>query len=272
MKLVFTFSIFIFCILSVAGCGTKNLEDAVEDGAQKLNGPAIQNIISGSKVSATGYGQEAEIFFHENHKISATNTSKDKDTGNWKIDDDQLCMRFYQWGEKQTLCYLVYETDNEFLLFNNKGMKLYSFTMIEKGSTNFEEGITHASSKTNMSNDSTATVNRDIPVPEKINITQKTIEDVQFFVRQTAQNCPGCNLAKAQLKGQILIGANLEGANLTEADLSNTVLRRANLKGANLYKANLQEANLIGADLTGANLSEANMTDALTQGAVGLNQ
>nr|MBF0220671.1 pentapeptide repeat-containing protein [Desulfobulbaceae bacterium] len=180
-------------------------------------------------------------------------------------------MRFYQWGEKQTLCYLVYESNNDFLLFNNKGMQLYSFTLLEKGSTNFEEGISHTSSKTNANNSADEAI-KDAHQPEKITITPKTTEDVQFIVRQTAQNCPGCNLAKARLAGQVLIGANLEGANLAEADLSNTVLRRANLRGANLYKTNLQDANLMGADLTGANLTEAVLTGALTQGAIGYTQ
>ena len=94
--------------------------------------------------------------------------------------------------------------------------------------------------------------------------------DIKFIVRQSARNCPGCNLAGAPLAGADLLGADLEGANLTKADLSTAVLRHANLKGANLYKTNLKGADLAGADLTGANLTGADLTGANLEGVQGL--
>jgi hypothetical protein len=266
--------IFLLLLLSLAvilsGCGTKNLESAVNKGAVQLDGAALKKLFTGSTVHASGYGQEAEIIFHENNKLSATNTNKEKDSGKWSVrDDDLLCMQFYQWGEKQTLCYLVYDQDNNLLLFNKQGLQLYSFTITEKGPVNLEEEIHYSSPSEEKIKSPATSASPESKQPPPIPFTRKTAEDVQFILRQTAQNCPGCNLAKAQLSGHILIGANLEGANLTEADLSDAVLRRANLQGANLYKANLRDADLMGANLTGANLTEADLTGAKTQGAIG---
>ena len=122
-NIIYKIILFTISIL-LAGCGAKTLEDAVEDGAQKLDSLAIRELLAGSTVDAEGYGQEAEIIFHENYKLSGVNKSKEKDSGKWHIDENKLCMRFYHWGEKQELCYLVYESDDEYLLFNHKGMLL----------------------------------------------------------------------------------------------------------------------------------------------------
>lgn len=271
MKLQTLITLLLFAVATY-GCGAKNLDDAMSDGAKKLTTPAILDLLSGSTVQADGYGEKAEIHFLENNKLTATNKSGDKDSGNWTVDEaEMLCIRFYLWGEKQTLCYQVYETDDGLLLFNKKGIQLYRFTILEQGSTHFDEHIKYVSKDGNKPSVTDAKNNSGNlpPQPTAPQITKKTTEDVQFFVRQTAQNCPRCNLAKANLTGQVLIGANLEGANLTEADLTGAVLRRANLKGANLYKANLKNANLMGADLTGANLSEADLSGTNTQGAIG---
>ncbi|MBA3015366.1 MAG: pentapeptide repeat-containing protein [Proteobacteria bacterium] len=100
-------------------------------------------------------------------------------------------------------------------------------------------------------------VGRQQSQPESILASPHAAEDANYIIRSNAQDCAGCNLAHANLSGQLLVGANLQGANLTEANLSGANLRRANLKGANLYRADLRGADLAGADLTGANLTEA---------------
>ncbi len=87
-------------------------------------------------------------------------------------------------------------------------------------------------------------------------------EEVEHTVKSMAQNCPGCNLEKSDLRQAVLIGANLQGAKLKGADLSRANLRRANLEGANLSGASLLSANLPGANLKGANLTNANFTGA----------
>jgi uncharacterized protein YjbI with pentapeptide repeats len=90
------------------------------------------------------------------------------------------------------------------------------------------------------------------------------------------------DLARADISGAYLMGANftdgnlsrahLRGANLTEANLSRAHLRGANLKGANLKGANLRAADLTGAilikaDLTAADLTKADLTAADLAGA-----
>jgi uncharacterized protein YjbI with pentapeptide repeats len=87
----------------------------------------------------------------------------------------------------------------------------------------------------------------------------------------------GANLERADLQGAVLVttnlrdarldGANLSNANLEGADLSGADLRKARLVGANLTGAHLEGANLEGANLTGARLADAFLDDARLEGA-----
>lgn len=97
-------------------------------------------------------------------------------------------------------------------------------------------------------------------------------DEIEHTVKSMAKNCPGCNLAKSDLRQADLVGANLQGANLQGADLSRANLRRANLEkanlsGATLLNANLPGVNLKGADLSGADFSGANLIQADLTGA-----
>ena len=62
------------------------------------------------------------------------------------------------------------------------------------------------------------------------------------YLKRTNE-CPNCDLYKANLRGAKLWEANLKGANLRSADLS----------GANLKDVNLGDANLEGANRQGGN-------------------
>ena len=66
-------------------------------------------------------------------------------------------------------------------------------------------------------------------------------QDAERFLAGETLDCPGCDLAGANLKMRKLMGANLAGANL---------------EGASFHRANLTGANLSGAILTGANLNK----------------
>ncbi|GLR90901.1 pentapeptide repeat-containing protein [Bradyrhizobium iriomotense] len=80
------------------------------------------------------------------------------------------------------------------------------------------------------------------------------------------------DLARADLTGVVLPGANLRGVNfnattliraeLAGADLTGVDLDAADLTGANLSEADLCKAKLSGADLSGANLSKAKLSEA----------
>ena len=75
-----------------------------------------------------------------------------------------------------------------------------------------------------------------------------------------ATNLRGANLEKADLGGAnmrevILIGANLSCANMCNTHLASARLQEATLSGVNLCEANLWGANLQGATLDGAEFS-----------------
>ena len=82
-----------------------------------------------------------------------------------------------------------------------------------------------------------------------------------------AIDCPGCDLAGANLKRADLSGANLAGADLSGANLHEAVLRGANLAGANLDGANLNGADARLANLEGALMRDAMMYEAAFDGA-----
>jgi len=79
----------------------------------------------------------------------------------------------------------------------------------------------------------------------------------QRFLTGLSNDCPGCELAGADLRRRDLTDAKLSGANLTRA-----VLHRANLRNADLSGATLEEANLNAADLTLASFEGADLRGA----------
>lgn len=91
-------------------------------------------------------------------------------------------------------------------------------------------------------------------------------------------DCPGCNLAGADLtntcvKAKNLTGANFDGATavlmcMSYANFSNATFRKTDLSGANMAHADLDGADLTGAILTITSLKGTDLTKAkgLTQG------
>ena len=86
---------------------------------------------------------------------------------------------------------------------------------------------------------------------------QSAAQDAAAFLAGHTKDCPGCDLAGAQLKRRNLAGANLAGANLAGASLHRAVLRGANLSDADLTDANLNKTDLLQANLTNAKLKAA---------------
>ncbi len=72
----------------------------------------------------------------------------------------------------------------------------------------------------------------------------------------------------ANLSGSYLMGSDVSEADLTRANLSGALLNLANLRGAGLEQANLSWANLFKADLRGAYLNGANLNGAFLDGAL----
>lgn len=227
---------------------------ALEASAQILSTAQLRELIDGSSISMNGYGQTATVDFGQDGSLTGSNRTGEKDSGQWKLVEDELCLRFKKWGSGDANCYRVVEREGKrYELFNRKGMPVYDLIVVKPG-----EAATTATSVPAAAPAATAGANPVAP-PEPIKVSPHAAEDVDYIIRHNAQDCPGCNLANAKLSGQTLVGANLQGANLTGADLSRANLRRANLRGANLYRADLRGADLAGADLTGANMTEALM-------------
>jgi uncharacterized protein YjbI with pentapeptide repeats len=72
----------------------------------------------------------------------------------------------------------------------------------------------------------------------------------------------GAALTKADLREAKLSKARFRGANLSDADLRGAILSEASLVGADLSDANLNKADLRGANLGGANLLQADLREA----------
>lgn len=240
----------------LTSCGKHDLDLAIQQGSKKLSEHQLNELVSGSSVKMDGYGQTANVEFRQDGTLSGANTSGEKDKGEWRVKGDELCLRFKDWGKGDVICYQVVQNGGAYMLYNRKGMMIFDLKILSPGAKESTKiTVSPPTAEGNAAPHSPASASattRELPPT-----SPQAAADVGFIIRQSAQNCPGCNLARAQLAGQMLIGANLQGANLAEADLSNANLRRANLKGANLYRANLRHADLAGADLTGANLSEA---------------
>jgi len=241
----------------LTNCGKHDLNTTLQQGAKKLTGPQVNELVAGSSLQMEGSGQTATVEFSPEGKLSGANTVGEKDKGEWRVKGDELCLVFKKWGQGDVHCYQVTDQNNNYQLLNHKGMMSYTVSVLTAGKGNTQQTASPplAGGKTSQPSPPAPT---DLALqPQALPTSPQAVADVDFIIRQSAQNCPGCNLAHAKLAGQILIGANLQGANLTEADLSHANLRRANLQGANLYRANLRHADLAGADLTGANLTEA---------------
>ena len=85
----------------------------------------------------------------------------------------------------------------------------------------------------------------------------------------STNNCPSCNLFKADLSNRVLNGVYLFKSSLRFANLSNSKLQNASFRGADLGFANLsgKDTDLSNANFLFANLLEAKLIDANLSGA-----
>jgi len=205
---------------------------------------------------------------------------------------DMKCYAVYPGAGKTT--YVLF-TDNGALAFNAKSFSgdsahLYKSSKPTQKTTFLRESLAGGQSSTTSPADNTpqpaaepsakatylreslaagqsAATPRETEAPATSGLTEiaspgASDAEIEHTVKSMAKNCPGCNLAKSDLRQADLVGANLQGANLKGADLSRANLRRANLEGANLSGATLLSANLPGANLKGADLTDADLTGA----------
>lgn len=82
------------------------------------------------------------------------------------------------------------------------------------------------------------------------------------LVMQRRPDLRGIVLIEAELDGLDFTGVDLSGCDLSGARLERAVFLKAKLTGATLYEARLMAAELSGADLAGANLENAHLDRA----------
>lgn len=96
-------------------------------------------------------------------------------------------------------------------------------------------------------------------------------------IKAGAHDCPGCNLAGADLSNQCVKHGDLEradfdGANLSVMCMSYGDFRSASFRKADLSGANLAHARLDGADVGGAEMSITSLRGTDLRRAIGLSQ
>lgn len=240
-------------IIAATGCAPTAARPPGPGSA--LTAGELRALISGQTIRARGYGEQAELVYAANGTVSGSNPAGEKNDGRWSITPEgQLCQQFKRWGHGDRICYTVFKQGESYQEFTANGLLAYTLEVAGKPGEGGKPAV------------------QTEPRPPAAIVTnpETTKSDLRYLVRETARNCPGCNLGAADLAGAELTGANLEGANLAGANLAGSTLRRANLRRAKLNQANLREADLKGADLEGADLTQADLTAAKLAGAKGL--
>jgi len=298
-------------IILASGCAPTNVKKLIaEKGGDLLKPEQVLSLVEGNTLRMSGYDSELFLYLDPSSKVFAVDVFNAKDTGQWDVSDlGELCLRMNTWWYGDLKCYLMYQVNDEYKLTDDNGLIAFSVTTYSgdyKNSYYVDKTKKKSYRKSIRSGNSTSAPAAPLkvktqaaPTPEQ---PEKAISEVNTYsssqdtrnlrttVKWMARDCPGCNLAKTDLRKADLVGARLAGANLHAANLRMANLRRADLqganledailaycnmpgadlRGANLRDANLKGANLIRADLTGADLTGANLEGALTEGTKGL--
>lgn len=289
------------CCVVLSGCGPTTVNTLVEQqGAQQLAAQDVLALVTGNTLRVHSFDEDASLYFDPSGRLFGKVTASEKDRGKWDVSQGgELCFRMNTWWYGDLRCFQVYSVAdaNRLHLASAGGVIQYSAAQEEGDSRHLytQEDQQKKSLRRSIRKEQAQNVQQqeDLRAPAVID-AQPTPSygnrDTGATVEYMAKDCPGCNLAGADLGKAELIGAKLAGADLHGANLSMANLRRADLQGANLRDAvlaytnmpgaNLQGAdlrgailkgaNLIKADLTGANLEGADLTEVLREGAKGL--
>jgi len=292
----------LFCALVIGGCAPVTQNQMAAKGGAPLDTRQVFDLVSGNTLYLESIDFNSNIYCHPDGSIMARGeaiTADDTDKGIWDINgDNQLCLKFKVWYYGDMKCYAVFPESgkNTYALFSDNGARAYSAKVFQGDSAHLYKSP-KPTQKTTYLRESLAGGTSSTPPPATEPAAKATYlreslaagqfaaslagaetsapagvteiaspgasdAEIEHTVKTMAKNCPGCNLAKSDLRQADLVGANLPGANLKGADLSRANLRRANLEGANLSGAVLLSANLPGANLRGADLTDADLTGA----------
>lgn len=292
----------LFCALLIGGCAPVTQNQMAAKGGTPLNAKQIFDLVSGNTLYLESVDFNSNVYLHPDGTIMAraeSLTADDTDKGGWDINgDNQLCLKFKVWYYGDMKCYSVFPASpkNAYALFSDNGALAYN-AKVSSGDSAHLYKSPKPTQKATYLRESLAGGQSSVtpPAPEpaaKATYLRESLAagqpaasleetepsapsgpaeiaspgasdaEIEHTVKSMAKNCPGCNLAKSDLRQADLVGANLQGADLKGADLSRANLRRANLEGANLSGAVLLSANLPGANLKGADLTNADLTGA----------
>ena len=283
--------------LLLLGCSPATVNTITSQAGTKELLPAeIVQLVEGNTLYIQSSEADSYLFFDPSSRLFGKDLYANRDTGRWDVSEDgMVCLKMKNWWYGDLRCYRVFmkgerekiylansadviEYSAEYFVGDKK--RLFVAPVTQKKS--FRKSVRkHAQPEVSPSPGQ----QENLPQQQKKHqfgitepaTTKNVTKDTQATVKWVAKNCPGCNMAGADLHKANLVEAHLAGANLAGADLQMANLRRVDLQGANLRNAvlryanlpgaNLQDADLTGADLQGANLIRANFTGAKLDGA-----
>ncbi len=305
--IVLTLSLLFGC----APTNTRSLEKS--KGARQLPAAEVLSLVDGNTLFIHSLGEDTYLFFDHSGRLFAKDIFNNRDTGKWDVSEEgELCLRMRAWWYGDLRCFQVLVADDTSYLVNSSCVLEYTAEQMAGDAKSLYHEIRARRKSYRHSIRKQQGQHPSEPAPAKENVKPATPEpetepaiieensrrvpnadkDLRSTLKWMARDCPGCNLARTDLKKADLVGADLAGANLEGANLRMANLRRANLeganledavlvfanlpganlKGANLRGADLKGANLLRADLTGASLEGADLTDANLEGVIGLKQ
>ncbi|MBV5318276.1 MAG: pentapeptide repeat-containing protein [Desulfobulbaceae bacterium] len=270
-----------YCILLIltccllCGCGPTTVNTLVQDrGAQKLSAKEVLALVNGNTLFLQTFNEDTTLYFDPSGQLFGKALSADKDKGKWDVSEGgELCFHMDKWWYGDLRCFQVYRdtNKNKLHLAGSNGVLQYAAEQQAGDSKqlyaigNQQKKSLRRSIRTTgedepgaaLSTTGSDTTTRPPSVIEEPRHSVEGKKDTNVTIEWMAKDCPGCNLAGADLGKAELIGARLAKADLHGANLSMANLRRADLQGANLREAILTYANLPGADLRGADLRGA---------------
>ncbi len=287
---------YILILLLLSGCAASTINKAEQQGATALTPQEIFDLSTGNTLRLISSDFDSHIYFSEDGSLSASSVfNNNTDYGSWDITDKaNLCLKFTVWYFGDTQCFSIFKDveKDQYLFFTGNGALAYTAevssgnpqkiaikTKKDKRERYVRQDMTKGQQKQTPESVPSKSESVNVPAPTVASTTSSSShEEVQHTVKAMAQNCPGCNFEKADLRQANLVEANLKGANLKGADLSRANLRRANLEGDDLSGATLlskklpgahfKGADLTGADFTGSNLIHADFTNADIEGTI----
>jgi uncharacterized protein YjbI with pentapeptide repeats len=283
------FSVLLLLLLS-AGCAPVNVDQITrQKDAAQLASAEILALVEKNTLFVRSFNEDIYYYFDSSGTLAGLDIYNNKDTGRWDANnEDELCVKMRKWWYGDLRCFQVYAADEKYYLVNHAGVIEFRAEQFAgdhknqfqaadgKGRKGSRRSARQAEADPGQAAFSTAEQTAG-PVAEPLQVAPISDQELKTTVKWMARDCPGCNLANADLRHADLAEARLQRANLAGADISMANLRRADLQGANLTGADLSQANMPGADLRnavlinavlkGANLIRADLTGASTAGA-----